>query len=96
MPKTTAQSLTQIKARKQRLEQDQSGKRTQPLIFKSKRGNAMDFAMNDGFAKVYTSGLRWSCWMITSLQYYQLQGRFFMGKSDLCALIYGFSGSHFW
>jgi len=85
---TSAQLLLQVDAGKQRLVQYKARERGQSLILEPDLWNTIGFAMNGGFATLHADGLRWYCWSVWRLQFYQLRGRFFMHASHLLASIY--------
>ena len=86
--KTAAELMLESDPGKQGLVHHQAGEGGQLLIFEPDLGNAMGLAMNGGSATLHANGLRWFCWLVSRLQFYQLRGRFFMRASHLLASIY--------
>jgi len=89
MVKGIAQPLFQVQALKEGLEQEQSGKGSQLLIFESQVGEGVGFALNLLSAKLHVSGLCGVVCGVLTTPSYQSQGRFLRGNYRFLDLTHG-------
>ena len=83
---TVAQVLFQPKAAEQRLEQHQSRKGRQFLVFKVDFGNAVCFTVNSRFATLHADGLLWFYCLVGANNFTKSRPFFICGELDYLTL----------